>query len=100
MSLLAVGLTACGGVAWARLVVGQANTISNDAACVTGGAANTASGTAASITGGQSNSALEPYSTVVGGNGNEANAQDNVVLGGINVVGRNQGGIAPQPPFP
>jgi hypothetical protein len=86
--------------AFGGLVAGEANTISAEAASVSGGADNTASGEFASVSGGgangirpgntasgkfasvsdgTSNTASGDYSIVLGGNGNTANATDSIV---------------------
>ena len=102
--------------AFGGLVAGEANTISNEAASVSGGSnstasgqwasvsgglANTASGNGASVSGGFYNTARGfAGSTVLGGLRNTAGADYTVVLGGTDVTDNNPNSSAPQPPFP
>ena len=71
--------------AFGGLVAGEGNTISNEAASVSGGFLNNANGRVASVSGGQSNTAVDDSS---------------VVLGGSNNTASKPGSIAPHPPFP
>jgi hypothetical protein len=116
--------------AFGGLVAGEVNTISNEAASVTGGFQNTASGLRASVSGGSGNAASGSYGSVTGGfqntasgfgasvTGGQGNIADNgvasvlggenntaggfftVVLGGTSVTDNKDNSIAPQPPFP
>ena len=63
-------------------VAGEQNTISNQAASVTGGQFNSATGPQSSVTGGQSNQATGPLSSVSGGAGNTASGGGSSVTGG------------------
>ena len=68
--------------AFGGLVAGEANTISNEAASVSGGLANTASGTQASVTGGLTNTASGTQASVTGGSFNGARGEAASVSGG------------------
>ncbi|MDA2921373.1 hypothetical protein MYX76_18090 [Desulfobacterota bacterium AH_259_B03_O07] len=65
-------------------VAGFDNTISDDAASVSGGAFNTASGIISSVSGGGSNTASGGASSVSGGNLNTASGDGSSVSGGTN----------------
>jgi hypothetical protein len=79
---------------------GQFNIASGDRSSVSGGHSNTASGDVASVTGGQVNNVSGSEASIVGGTQNTAGGIGTVVIGGHNVTDNNSNSIAPQPPFP
>ena len=68
--------------AFGGLVAGEFNTISNEAASVSGGVENIASGLSASISGGAGNTASGVSASVCGGNKNIASSGESSVSGG------------------
>jgi hypothetical protein len=68
--------------AFGGLVAGELNTISAEAASVSGGSVNTASGPRASVSGGEQSTASGGNSSVSGGDGNTASGVDASVSGG------------------
>ena len=86
--------------AFGGLVAGEGNTISNEAASVSGGFLNNANGRVASISGGFLNNANGRVASVSGGQSNTAVGDSSVVLGGSNNTASKPGSIAPHPPFP
>jgi hypothetical protein len=79
---------------------GELNTASGHSASVTGGTVNVASGPLASVSGGQFNTASGDFASVKGGANNTASGVTAVILGGQNVTDNTDFSIAPQPPFP
>jgi hypothetical protein len=101
--------------AFGGLVAGEENTISNEAASVSGGVDNTASGHRASVSGGFGNTASGQFASISGGNSNiasgtgssasggvenTASGSDSIVIGGHLNTATKIESIVPQPPFP
>jgi hypothetical protein len=70
-------------LAFGGLVAGEINTISAEAASVSGGILNSASGAGASVSGGQQNTASGVFASVSGGTQNTASANEASVSGGL-----------------
>jgi hypothetical protein len=68
--------------AFGGFVAGEANFVTNEGACVSGGFTNTASGDLASVTGGQDNTASGFQASVTGGQANTASGNYASVSGG------------------
>ena len=100
--------------AFGGLVAGEANTISFEAASVSGGQSNSATflaasvsggqnnfadGANASVSGGQYNFAGGPYASVSGGSHNGSNGYNASVIGGLNITDNNSYSIAPGAPL-
>jgi hypothetical protein len=79
---------------------GQFNLASGDRSSVSGGHSNTASGDFASVSGGQVNNVSGAGGNVIGGTQNNAGGIGTVVIGGQNVTDNTNNSIAPKPPFP
>ncbi|HEY0793016.1 MAG TPA: hypothetical protein VGD78_18265 [Chthoniobacterales bacterium] len=85
---------------WASVTGGLNNRAARAGASVTGGQGNTADGPWASVTGGHQNTADGQWSGVTGGFQNTASGTGSTVVGGTDVTGVYNFSVLPQPPFP
>jgi hypothetical protein len=80
--------------AFGGLVAGEFNTISNEAASVSGGENNTASGVGSNVSGGNFNTASGFFASVLGGVGNtDDGAQSSICGGNGNTIVDSVGGV-------